>query len=318
MAARPDRFLPSRPGGPRRRGGLVAAAFAAAAVTAAGGAVPALARTPQPAPSPSAAHGAGTAATGTNDATKAHTAYLKAHAPADHMGLSLALSRAASSVARAGVPMLPARADPVYGDDVSSHQGQVNWGQAAANGGKFAYVKATEGTYYTNPDFSQQYSGSYGAGMTRGAYAFAIPSYSSGTSQAGFFVSHGGGWSRDGRTLPGVLDIESNPYGPKCYKLSQSVMVTWIRSFTNEYLALTGRRPVIYTSTAWWSACTGNYGGFAADPLWIVHPASGPGTLPAGWTTYAFWQYANSGPLPGDQDVFNGSSAALTRLADGT
>ncbi|WP_344447756.1 GH25 family lysozyme, partial [Kitasatospora nipponensis] len=37
------------------------------------------------------------------------------------------------------------------GLDVSSYQGNVNWSSVAANGAKFAYVKATEGTGYTNP-----------------------------------------------------------------------------------------------------------------------------------------------------------------------
>jgi hypothetical protein len=42
------------------------------------------------------------------------------------------------------------------GLDVSSWQGNVNWSNVAANGAKFAYVKATESTNYTNPYFSQQ------------------------------------------------------------------------------------------------------------------------------------------------------------------
>ena len=30
---------------------------------------------------------------------------------------------------------------------------------------------------------------------------------------------------------------------------------------------------------------------------------------------YTFWQYADSGPNPGDQDVFNGSQASLVKYA---
>jgi hypothetical protein len=37
------------------------------------------------------------------------------------------------------------RAQP-KGIDVSSHQGNVNWGTVVANGVSFAYIKATEGT----------------------------------------------------------------------------------------------------------------------------------------------------------------------------
>ena len=39
----------------------------------------------------------------------------------------------------------------VEGVDVSSHQGNVNWSTLWSSGVKFAYVKATEGTYYTQP-----------------------------------------------------------------------------------------------------------------------------------------------------------------------
>ncbi|OZJ06757.1 hypothetical protein BZG36_00267 [Bifiguratus adelaidae] len=52
----------------------------------------------------------------------------------------------------------------VPGLDVTANQPSVNWGTIASYGAKFAYMKATEGTYYTNPDFSSQYIGSYNAG----------------------------------------------------------------------------------------------------------------------------------------------------------
>lgn len=46
------------------------------------------------------------------------------------------------------------------GMDVSSHQQNLDWVSAYAADSRFAYVKATEGTYYTNPYFAQQYNGS--------------------------------------------------------------------------------------------------------------------------------------------------------------
>ncbi|MGH3320371.1 MAG: lysozyme [Streptosporangiaceae bacterium] len=203
------------------------------------------------------------------------------------------------------------------GLDVSSWQGKVNWQSVRANGADFAYVKATEGTGYTNPYFSQQYVGSSNVGLLRGAYHFALPDRSSGAAQADYFADHGGAWSADGQTLPGALDIEYNPYGPTCYGKSDSGMVSWIRSFIDEYHARTGRWAVIYTTTDWWKRCTGNYAGFASnDPLWIARYAGSAGELPAGWPYYAFWQYNDSGTFPGDQDVFNGSLSRLRVLAN--
>ncbi|WMX45079.1 lysozyme [Streptomyces roseicoloratus] len=204
------------------------------------------------------------------------------------------------------------------GVDVSSHQGNVAWSTLWNSGVKWAYVKATEGTYYKNTYFTQQYNGSYNVGMIRGSYHFATPDTTSGAAQADYFVNNGGGWSKDGRTLPGALDIEWNPYGATCYGKSQSGMVSWIRDFVNRYKYRTGRDPVIYTATSWWKQCTGNYGGFAtANPLWIARYASTVGELPAGWGYYTMWQYTSSGPTVGDHNHFNGDLTRVKALANG-
>ncbi|MBO8189993.1 lysozyme [Streptomyces spirodelae] len=206
----------------------------------------------------------------------------------------------------------------VHGVDVSSHQGNVAWSTLWNSGVRFAYSKATEGTSYKNPYFAQQYNGSYNVGMIRGAYHFALPNSSSGATQANYFASNGGGWSKDGKTLPGVLDIEYNPYGATCYGLSKSAMVNWIRDFTSTYKARTGRDAVIYTTTSWWTQCTGNTSAFGnSNPLWIARYASSPGTLPAGWGFWTFWQYTSSGPTVGDHDYFNGAMDRLKVLANG-
>ncbi|WP_353944690.1 lysozyme [Streptomyces sp. HUAS MG91] len=204
------------------------------------------------------------------------------------------------------------------GVDVSGHQGNVAWATLWGSGVRWAYTKATEGTYYTNPYFAQQYNGAYNVGMIRGSYHFATPDTTSGATQANYFVDHGGGWSKDGKTLPGVLDIEWNPYGASCYGLSQSAMVSWIASFLNQYKARTGRDAVIYTATSWWTECTGNYAGFAANnPLWVARYAATVGTLPAGWGFYTMWQYTSSGPTVGDHDKFNGALDRVQALANG-
>ena len=232
------------------------------------------------------------------------------HPGADYMG--------AVNIAHApwghSAPVNPATATTVTrlpGIDISAYQGNINWASVAPYI-DFSYAKATEGTYYTNPDFYNQYEGPYYRGVIRGAYHFAIPNNSAGQAQADFFIKHGGGWSSDGRTLPGALDIEYNPYGSECYGLTHAQMVAWVWNFVHEYAYKEHAYPVIYTTTDWWSTCTGNYGGFGAyDPLWIARYASGPGTLPKGWGFYTFWQYAPGGSLPGDQDVFNGAYSRL-------
>lgn len=210
----------------------------------------------------------------------------------------------------------PATTDAVLsGIDVSAYQGNVDWASYWAQGKQFAYVKATESTTYTNAYFSQQYDGSYGVGMVRGSYHFATPDSASGATQANYFVDNGGGWSADGKTLPGALDIEYNPYGATCYGLSQAAMVGWISDFVTTYNARTGRYPVIYSTFDWWSTCTGNSSAFAAlSPFWIARYSSEAGTLPAGTDYYTFWQYTST---PIDMDYFNGDASRLQALALG-
>jgi GH25 family lysozyme M1 (1,4-beta-N-acetylmuramidase) len=202
------------------------------------------------------------------------------------------------------------------GIDISAYQGNINW-SAIKPYIDFSYAKATEGNYYTNPVFYNQYVGPYNSGIIRGAYHFAIPNNSSGQSQARYFIRHGGGWSSDGKTLPGALDIEYNPYGSECYGFTHSQMKAWIGDFVAEYAYKEHVYPVIYSTTDWWSTCTGNATRFhSTDPLWIAnYGASGGGPLPGNWGFYTFWQYSDSGSMPGDQDVFNGDHNRLKALA---
>nr|WP_243769855.1 lysozyme [Amycolatopsis acidicola] len=214
-----------------------------------------------------------------------------------------------------GPPPRYADSNGLLGHDVSGHQGTVDWGAAWGNGGRFVYVKATEGTGYTNPSFGQQYDGAYDVGMVRGAYHFARFDVSSGAAQADYFLAHGGGWSDDGRTLPGAIDAEYNPYGDACYGMTPQAISQWLADFSNTYRARTGRLPAIYTSTSWWTKCTGNNAGFGANPLWLARYNTEIGVLPAGWKRQTIWQYADSGALPGDQNLFAGTQSGVLAFA---
>lgn len=140
---------------------------------------------------------------------------------------------------------LDKRVSGVQGQDVSGYQPNVNFATEASKGSKFVCIKATEGTTFKSSSFSSQYTGATNAGLIRGAYHFARPNSSSGSAQAKFFLANGGGWSGDGRTLPGALDLESVSGQPTCYGLSPSGLVSWIKDFGETYKANTGRYPVL-------------------------------------------------------------------------
>lgn len=202
------------------------------------------------------------------------------------------------------------------GVDVSGHQGAVDWAAAREGGARFAYVKATEGSEMASGQFRDQYFGATGQGLLHGAYHFARPDRSSGAAQAQFFLDHGGRWAADPRVLPGALDIERNPYGETCYGLDPKAMSGWIAEFNETYRARTGHFPLLYTTTRWWNRCTGSNPDFAgSNPLWIARYGPDTGPLPAGWREHALWQFADKGPLPGDQNSFNGPPEQLRQLA---
>jgi GH25 family lysozyme M1 (1,4-beta-N-acetylmuramidase) len=218
-------------------------------------------------------------------------------------------------------------AGAAQGVDVASFQesGGINWQQVASDGVKFAVIKVTEGAYYTNKFALTDLPAAKAAGLSTAAYAFAIPNGGSSGStqfsadpvvQADDLINY---LTSNGLTVPAImLDIEYDPYagqdgtpaGSWCYGLSQSAMVTWISSFVSEVQAKTGWLPIIYTPAQWWTKCTGDSTAFGQAPVWVPVFGSSPptlsaGTLPMGWSTWNFWQYASTGTVTGIPDAKN-------------
>ena len=220
-------------------------------------------------------------------------------------------------------PSLATAASPLQGIDVASYQDPVNWSQVASDGYAFAFIKATEGNYYTNPGYATDFAAAKAAGLLAAGYSFANPydPASNGTAvQQADYLLQNASYSQDGKTLPLVLDLEPSPYGNgECYGLTTTAMITWIQQFRTEVQNTIGKPPIIYTLSTWWSQCTGNTTQFATDPLWIADPNDPAPPQVGGWSSWTFWQYA-SGTVNGstgatDLDYFNGDLAALDALA---
>ncbi len=226
---------------------------------------------------------------------------------------AMAVSPPAAHAAPAGYP--------IGGIDVSAYQGTIDWTQVATGGAKFAYIRASEQAGIPDAYFATNYQQAKANGLYAGAYHRARPDVSGGKEQADYFLDHAA-YVADGRTLPPMLDIEwprTNWTGlDACYNMTPTQLSGWIRAFVTEVSARTGQLAMIYTNPNWWNPCTGNDATFGAYPLFNSGYVATPPPPPAGWTTWTFWQYASSGTLPGDQDVFNGDYARLARLAGGT
>jgi lysozyme len=198
----------------------------------------------------------------------------------------------------------------VQGIDCASYQGNVNWGSVKGSGRAFGFEKATEGTSYTNPYFAGNWANMKSAGIIRGAYHYGHPSISA-NAQADYFVSVVKPTAGD---LQLALDIETTD------GLSPSQVWSWIQAFIARIVYHTGRPGIIYTGYYFWVDSVGNPRNNLNCPLWLAAYVSDPTPyVPPAWSTWSFWQYSDSGRVPGvsgavDLDAWNGSLTSLKKL----
>lgn len=184
------------------------------------------------------------------------------------------------------------------GIDVSYYQGDVDWQAVKAAGVTFAFARATYGSSKVDPQFSTNWPAIKAAGINRGTYHFYV-STDDPTEQADLFVRTVG--SLDADDLPPVLDVES---GSGTTNLVNGVQ-TWLDAVEQQL----GRTPMIYTGPSFWNEYM--TGGFGNYPLWVAEYGVSEPKATNGWSTWAFWQYSESGSVAGispvDLDYFNGS-----------
>jgi lysozyme len=203
----------------------------------------------------------------------------------------------------------------VLGLDVSHYQGTVDWASAARRGYRFAFMKATEGTAWTDPQFNTNWNGVHTAGLLRGAYHYYEPG-SDPQQQAELFLRTV--WPDDVQPLlapgdlPPVLDVETTG-GQSAAEVVQGIEA-WLSLVQQKTLRL----PIVYTGREFWDSLgTQQLGG---NPLWVAeYGVTAPSPLPAGWRHWQLWQYSQTGSVEGvdgdvDLDVFQGSLQDLQRM----
>lgn len=208
---------------------------------------------------------------------------------------------------------------PVEGIDVSNHNGtNIDWNKVAADGKKFTFVLATDGTSFTNPQYDAQYHGAKDAGLIAGAYHFARPGSSSAEEQANRFLDTID-YRNDGKTLPPVLDLEVDPKSGGCYGKSVSEMQQWTQTFNDVVKDRTGKDPIIYANPSFWKQCMGS-SDFSDHALWLASYGVDEPTVPTGFEDWDFWQYTDKGKVAGidgstDLNQFQHGIERLKQLA---
>lgn len=180
-------------------------------------------------------------------------------------------------------------ADEAMGIDVSSYQRDIDWEQVAGDGYVFAYIKATEGSGFTDTHFRLNWDGARAAGITVGAYHY-FTLCSPGAEQAASFLAAA---PPDDTALPPALDLE---FDGACEERPEAVDAqAEINAFTHAVEKAWGRRMVIYSSSEW----RDHYGLPVADsrPDWLYSDRGRPS--PEDW---AVWQLRFDGTVSGIED----------------
>jgi len=102
-----------------------------------------------------------------------------------------------------------ARANNIFGIDVSSFQGSINWSSVHSCGPVWAFAKATEGNYYQDADFRANMVNGKAAGLQMGAYHFARPDLNCPSTEATYFWNFAGAYiTADGKSIYPMVDFE--------------------------------------------------------------------------------------------------------------
>lgn len=200
------------------------------------------------------------------------------------------------------------------GIDVSHWQGDINWTLVGKSGCKFAFMKATEGSTYTDPRFAGNWSRCSAAGIIGGAYHY-FRSTSNVDAQIKHFVTTVGA-TTGGLLLP-VLDVEDPQQWKGISPAELSAMVVqWLDGVEKQLQV----RPCIYLSPSFADEMLAGDVRLAKFPLWLAHWTNGQPRVPPPWTDWTFWQYSSTGKIAGitenvvDLDRFKGGEEALRQF----
>ncbi len=202
------------------------------------------------------------------------------------------------------------------GIDISSWQGKIDWARVKSSGVDFAFIKATQGSSYTNPNFHSDWKEAKEQNIPRGAYHFFDPRVPV-EKQVLHFVStvnelHDG-------DLPPVLDLENESWWLAIAPAKRiSMVMAWLEAVEAKF----GLPPIIYTGFYFARDVlkTGRHAELVRYKLWIAHYTKAPLPLiPAPWSTFTFWQFTDHAKVAGitgnvDKNRFAGSNGDLLRM----
>jgi lysozyme len=196
---------------------------------------------------------------------------------------------------------------PIRGIDVSHHQGPIDWAQVRSSGQSFAFIKATEGADFRDTRFSENWREARAQGLVTGAYHY-FTFCSPGLAQAENFLAIA---PLDAGVLPLAVDVE---FAGNCVGWeSVEEIRRELRAFVERVRAQVGQPPLLYTTEEVRLELIPVE--LHDHPYWLRSLWGEPG----GAAQLQFWQYSDTGSVPGvtgevDLNVFIGPTTAWRTL----
>lgn len=193
----------------------------------------------------------------------------------------------------------------INGVDVSRWQGtDINWKKVKADGFLFSFMKATDGTAYSQKFIDmgiKQATDAKAAGLKLGYYHFAHPANINGvekdaTAEASYFLKVVKTFPKF--NFPLVLDIEDEQI-----KLTPDETEQWILQF-RKVIQAAGHELILYSYANYLNRNLPANHQLDILPLWL---ASYPRVFdinkfpknPRGWSSWVAWQYTDKGKPDG-------------------
>lgn len=176
------------------------------------------------------------------------------------------------------------------GIDVSGWQGEVDYKAISENGIKIVYIKATEGTTYTNSYYLEAYNDAKENGLKVGFYHYLTArSIEDAIAEAEYFAKTVGNLSSDCKL---AMDFETFGY------LTREEINEISFAFLRRVQEITGKEMVIYSNT---NDATNIFSIELANnyPLWVAQYGVEEPTPNGNWEFWIGWQYTSEGNVAG-------------------
>jgi lysozyme len=197
----------------------------------------------------------------------------------------------------------------VQGIDISNHNPDIDWPAMKKANIKFAYIKRSEGTGYTDPLFEKHKQGASSQNILWGPYHY----YRFDTDPVEQARNYYNLLPKGVDMLVPAVDVELSDSG---LLPSQESGNKQLIQFSDQFELLSGHRPIYYTTHAAYDKYFANTQGQddLLEAVWIRSISGRPNV-----TSWSIWQYSDRGDFGNtagsiDRNAFRGNQSELEKL----